>query len=311
MQNPLLSIIIPLYNKEKYIEDCIHSVNNQNFKDFEIIIIDDGSTDKSNEIVSKLCVTDSKIKLISVLNGGLSYARNIGLANATGKYIYFVDSDDTMKPDVLSIMMDIMEKNQLDIGIFNADVISETQHDYIKENLKQSIMNGEQMLVHMASLKYIYAPVWLYVYKRDVIENLRFKEGFIHEDEDWTPRILLKSKRIKYTNLKVYNYFIRQDSIMNQKKKNNRSYENISVILKDLNELLYSKISNKKSQKILRDYVARQYMSITRLYYGDLKEYKKLIDYKYIRKNIKTIKTYLKYLIFRYNLKLYIRLTNR
>ena len=217
---PEISIIIPVYNVEKYLENCIQSILNQTFKNFELILVDDGSTDKSGEICDKYEKIDSRIKVIHKNNGGLSSARNAGLDIASGKYIGFVDSDDSIHSRMYEILYDLIKKHKVDISCcnykytystcneYNSDIEST---DFIEMNNIQAINNLYDKEIGVSLV-----VAWNKLYSKHLFDDIRYEVGRIHEDEFIAHRILYKCKKIAYTNNELYYYLQREGSIMSQ-----------------------------------------------------------------------------------------------
>ena len=214
----MISVIIPVYNVEKYLEKCINSVLSQTYRDLEIILVDDESTDKSGEICDKYKSIDNRIKVIHKKNGGLSDARNCGLDIANGEYIAFLDSDDWINKDLYKILYETLIKYNADMSIckfkkvYNEDeklnfesskLISYTNIDALKELYEQ---NSTQMIV-----------AWNKLYKRNLFEKNRYPYGKIHEDEFLTPILLNECKKIVYIDKELVYYRQRSGSIMNSK----------------------------------------------------------------------------------------------
>ena len=139
----LISVIIPVYNVENYLRECIESVLNQTFRDFEVILVDDGSTDSSGDICDEYVEKDERVTVIHQKNGGLSVARNTGLSEANGKYVYFLDSDDYISENALATLLNIAENDSSDIVFFDAVSFTDTDdftvhQNYIRKNKYQT-----------------------------------------------------------------------------------------------------------------------------------------------------------------------------
>lgn len=234
-----VSIIIPVYNVEKYLEKCLDSAVSQTLKDIEIICINDGSTDSSQEILNNYKKNYNNIKVINQENKGISSARNLGLNIAKGEYIYFLDSDDYINVKTMEICYKELKKNNLDIITFDAECFIDDEYndleynDIIAENydrriLNSKVMNGEEFFIYLNEKGMYKCPVWLNLYKREFIENnkLYFYEGIIHEDEVHTMKSYIKANRIKYINNKFFKRRIRNNSIMTSPVCEKRIYGN-------------------------------------------------------------------------------------
>lgn len=218
MKKPKLSIIVPVYNVEKYIERCIKSILNQTFSDFELIIVNDGSIDNSGVICDKYKKVDARVKVIHKQNGGLSEARNIGLNIAQGDYIAFVDSDDYINRNMYEILYKNTIKYNADIAVCNIEYVNEKE--FINESSEISI---EECIVYdnIQSLNNLYSNENIQfiiavnkLYRRDIFKKIRYQPGKYHEDEFIIHELLYKSNIIIYCKSKLYYYLQRSGSIM-------------------------------------------------------------------------------------------------
>lgn len=218
---PLISIIVPVYNVEQYLRRCIDSLINQTLKEIEIILVDDGSTDSSGSICDEYEIKDNRIRVIHKNNRGLSHSRNIGIDIAKGKYILFVDSDDFIHPQMIEILYNTIIDNDADITICDFDRVYEnTNVEFEKyENIQDiNIYNNIEALNELYSKNVVkFVIAWNKLYKRELFENLRYKEGKIHEDEFIIHELLYRSNKVIHIHLSLYFYLQRQDSIMNSK----------------------------------------------------------------------------------------------
>lgn len=213
---PLISIVVPIYNVEIYIEKCLESLINQTYKNIEIILVNDGSTDLSGYICDDFATKDKRIKVIHKSNGGLSDARNIGIDVATGDYIAFIDSDDWIDLKMIEILYKY-------INTYNADI---AQGDYIEvydENIVTDIDICEEVICYNSEkiLESLYGRTATKtviacnkLYKRELFEKIRFPKGKLHEDEFTTYKLLYSANLIVDSNLPIYYYRQRQGSIM-------------------------------------------------------------------------------------------------
>ena len=216
-----ISIIVPVYNVEKYLENCIESILNQTFKDFELILVDDGSTDNSGKICDIYEKKDYRIKVIHKNNGGLSSARNIGLDIASGKYIGFVDGDDNIHPKMYEILYNLIKKYKSDISCCNYKKI----YDVFKDEYENVSLLEVIEMSNIEAIKNLYDKeigVKLVIacnklYRKNLFDNIRYKVGRVHEDEFMAHRILYNSKKITYVDNELYYYLQREGSIMSKK----------------------------------------------------------------------------------------------
>ena len=214
-----MSIIVPVYNVEKYLRKCIDSLLDQDFLPdaYEIILVDDGSPDRCGEICDEYALHHANIKVIHRENGGLSAARNSGMAMAQGKYVQFVDSDDYLEPNVLRTLVKKMEESDLDVLRFNYQNVN-ARNKVIEPNkeskpfvdYRDEVCDGLTFLTERLGFA-CYACQFLF--RRELFDHCRFKEGVYFEDTEWTPRLLINAARVTSTDLMVYNYLIRTGSI--------------------------------------------------------------------------------------------------
>lgn len=227
------SIVVPVYNVEAYLDNCLASLQAQDFADFEVICVNDGSTDRGREILSKWESRFPQMKVIDRENGGLSAARNTGLAAATGDYVLFVDSDDWVESTMLKRVTE--EVDDTDILCFACRRSDNNTYDTLfpEQSDGWNYYNRHALEHHEVP----FVCVWQRCYRREfLIENrLYFREGILHEDNEFTPRACLKSKRVKVIPNVLYNYRIRSGSIMTTRGL--RSKESLITIGNELSEL--------------------------------------------------------------------------
>lgn len=213
----MVSIIVPIYNIESYLSVCVDSLLKQTYREIEIILVDDGSTDNSGKLCDEYAQTDSRIHVIHKPNGGLSSARNAGLDIAAGEWILFVDGDDYLDKSAVERLMAIAEKYE------NADFIQflycETEDFSWKADLKQKAnedvcTDKYSFFNKLRELGGVAASSCTKLFRKELFENLRFTEGILHEDEDLITRLLPKCNKIVYTNLVLYGYVMRSGSII-------------------------------------------------------------------------------------------------
>ena len=214
-----ISIIVPVYNVEKYIRDCLDSLVNQNLDNYEIICINDGSPDNSKSIIEEYIEKYTLIKIINQENQGLSVARNVGLKNAKGEYVFFVDSDDFVEPNVLLALYNTCKKYDLDILDFLAySYFNGNKKPYLREyiNTESPIIGRDYFEKFVCKVKIQpMIPAWLHLYKRDFLtsNNLSFLPNLYFEDSPFTARAYLCANRVLLFDHYVYNYRIVDVSI--------------------------------------------------------------------------------------------------
>ena len=213
--NPLLSVIIPVYNVQAYLNRCVDSVLAQTYPNLEIILVDDGTKDECDRICDAYAVADSRIRVIHKENGGLSSARNAGLDVATGEYIAFLDSDDWVEPDAYETMLNCMKKYDVKLVCAGRyDVKSETGEK--KKGLcpkKEERMSGEEMVGRLFLWDGCDSSAWDKLYHYSLLEGIRYPVGKICEDVPVTYRIILRAEQVAMCDRPVYNYYHRPGSI--------------------------------------------------------------------------------------------------
>jgi IS5 family transposase len=221
------SIIIPVYNVESYLAECFDSLLAQTYQKFEVICINDGSTDNSLAIVEQYSDKFSNFKFKTIENSGLSVARNIGLSLAQGDYILYLDSDDKLRADTLMLCTKQIETHQADIIMFEAqsfvDGVDASQHDigdYDRPIISEQLTNGHHFFNESWWQKKFIVTACCYCYKKQKYQNLQFVPGILHEDNLFTTQLLLaaKSDRVVCLNEKLFLRRYRPASIMTQAK---------------------------------------------------------------------------------------------
>ena len=215
----LVSIVIPIYNVEQYLEECIKSVIMQTYTTLQIILVDDGSTDNSGEIADNFVKEDKRIQVIHKKNGGLSDARNYGIELATGKYITFIDSDDYVENTYIEKLYNAIKKNNTKVSQCNISKVN-NQNEVIEEigyNVNE-VKNTKKMLKEIYSQHWIEnTVVWNKMYLTELFKDIRYPIGKIHEDEFITYKILYNVKEIALVNEHLYNYRENVNSITRRK----------------------------------------------------------------------------------------------
>ncbi len=255
-----VSIIVPTYNIDKYINRCLNSISEQTYSDIEVIIVDDGSTDGTGEICKKFVEKDSRFKYFYKQNGGLSSARNFGLDRTRGDYIAFVDGDDFVEKD----MIETLFKNATLTG---ADIIAcgfseENRGDEVL-SLKEGIYSGQEILKKMAEpLGYKYVVAWNKLYKKEVFDEVRFKLNKKHEDQWIVHKLLLKANKVSCIDNVLYRHDNRQGSITSEK--------DIIAHFDDIDALLYrAKLLDEQGLDYLNKYTEMQLFDLVKHYLSD------------------------------------------
>lgn len=219
-ENPLISIIIPIYNVEKQLSRCITSVRTQTYKNLEIILVNDGSADKCGEICDKVAKEDHRIQVIHKENGGLSDARNAGLEVANGDYIAFIDSDDYVACDYIKTLYCNISKENADAAVCSFCLIDE--NDTLLEN--RFICESKEVILGFQLLQKVlrhdgskYVVMWNKLYRRELFTDLRFDKDKIYEDEYINFKLFWQCNRIVLIHEVLYYYLQRQESIIGSK----------------------------------------------------------------------------------------------
>ena len=226
-----VSVIVPVYNVELYLQECLGSILLQTGVDMEVICVDDGSSDGSAEILKKIAKSDPRVRIITQENFGQSAARNRALDAAVGKYVCFVDSDDMLAEDALATLFSLAERANLDHIIFGAESFLDERNGAVRRNLLpdtenyyrikspsiyREICKGADLFARLVAADSFYVSPPLRFLRRDVIEgaHLRFVEGVIHEDNHFTPLALIAAKRAVAIPDRLYRRRLRSGSIM-------------------------------------------------------------------------------------------------
>lgn len=252
---PIVSVIIPVFNTGRYLEEAVSSILNQTLEDIEVIVVNDGSTDNSVEVLATMSATDSRIRLFSQKNQGQSVARNLGLDNARGEYVYFMDSDDILEKDALRRCFEKCKKENLEMVFFDADMFSDEEiplsWDYIRAGkVTEDVCTGVEVMERLAAIgKFRVSPCLIFV-KRDLIENgkLRFYPGIIHEDELFIPKLHFAITRAAYIPITLFHRRVRGNSTMT----NSFSHRNLNGYLTVMSELRrFSKGRTEREVKLI------------------------------------------------------------
>lgn len=244
--NSKISVIIPIYNVEQYIHECMNSVMNQTYTNLEIILVDDGSTDNCPAICDEYAMKDSRIKVIHKENGGLSDARNAGLEIATGKYIGYVDSDDYIALDMYECLYKACEENDAEIAVCRFHTF--TDQVQLSENVvnRNKVYSNQEILsayIDETVEELITPSAWSKLYRKDCIQGLEFPKGKLCEDIVYTTKAFYNAAKVIYVGRELYFYRNRPGSIMTDKSVIKRrireeieQYESRIAFLKDKEE---------------------------------------------------------------------------
>lgn len=209
-----ISVIVPIYKVEKYLNKCVESIVSQTYTDLEIILVDDGSPDNCPAICDSWAEKDSRIKVIHKKNGGLSDARNAGFAASSGEFISFIDSDDRIEPDFYTVMYNIIERYGCDAAGVNFRKVGDEYDAPVQpEPLSEKEYSASEVIAALISEKVRQITVNK-LYRRSLIENIPFPVGRLHEDEFWSYPVLAKVEKYVESDYIGYNYYQREGSII-------------------------------------------------------------------------------------------------
>ena len=224
-----ISVIIPVYNVAEYLPACVDSVMHQDGLRLEIILINDGSTDRSGMIAEQYAEKDNRIKVINKENGGASSARNMGLKLAKGEYIAFVDSDDRITENALYKLFEEAVNYQSDVVMgaslyTSQDIIIDHPYNPIPKDMLRIPLGGKECFIRLVKSNAYIPMVWNYLYRRKYLEKIQacFEEGIIHEDELWSPVTLCNAQKIVAVDIDFYYYRQREDSVMQSTRLHRR-----------------------------------------------------------------------------------------
>lgn len=297
----LISIVVPIYNVEKYLKRCIESLINQTYVFIEIILVNDESPDNSASICEEYAKKDSRIQVIHKINGGLSDARNAGMKNSNGQYILFVDSDDYIELDTCERFINEIGNKIPDLVVGNANRIEEGRNLLMKHTCltKGEMITGEEYLKQELRSRTMHMAAWLTLYNTKFLKenNLEFKVGLLHEDEQFSPRVFLKAKKVIGTDVIFYNYIIRENSITTS---NNlvRNAEDISKTCYEL-EAIIDNIEDRELKYLMRDNLVNKLLNIfqvAKLYKS--KNTINIINKKFLWKMAYSLRNKLRVLLF-------------
>jgi len=314
MAECILSIIVPVYNVELYLQKCIERLLKQNIDNYEIILINDGSTDNSYSICLEYEKKyPEKIKCYSKDNSGLSDTRNLGVNKASGNYVCFMDSDDYIDENSLSYFISIMNEKRSDIIYFGyyyekKDYI---QKKYTYKSLANKNYTSNEFMKNELKKRNLPIPACFAFYKKELIinNNLYFESGMLHEDERWSPQIILNSSSIFVTDKVIYHYVQREGSITHKKDKTKNGLDLLDTAYYLLN--ISNELKDTELKRLFKNRISMIYMKA--IVIGSLyrKEYVKKIDRSFPLKNTCFFKDIIKAILFFFNLRLYCYLNKK
>ena len=277
MKKDMVSIIVPVYNAEKYLKRCLESIINQTYKNIEVILVDDGSVDKSPEICDEYKELDNRVKVIHKENGGASSARNIGLDAVNGEFVCFVDSDDWIEKNMIEVLLKKLKESNVDIVRCNTcELDNQVKESWTetRDKVIDNVLNGN-----------ISAYVYLLIVKYEIVKNIRFNENILlMEDTLFLLNILIKECKINFINEKLYHYEMNNGGLtLSTRNAKNKifgliEYKNkVIELLKDND--LYLEEREKNINLVITKFI---------IYYSYKLSIQK-VDFKYIFENFRKV----------------------
>lgn len=304
----MISVIVPIYKVELYLEECVDSIISQTYRNLEIILINDGSPDNCGKICDDYALKDDRIKVIHKKNGGISDTRNTGVEACTGEYIAFVDSDDILHPQFIEILYQNLISNKAMISCCSFQKFKHTSEiNYVLSEKKVETFTGDEFLETLYEPNWIpqNVVVWNKIYRKSILEKLRFPLGMLHEDEFVFHEIYYGQKKIVYSPMKLYFYRKHRESItQNQTRINYKNIKeahqiridygiknnNIDFVKKTKLNLLkvaiYAYYYTSFDKKIRKDILKKPFL-LLELYNGNHFNYKEMIYLLFSLLNIK------------------------
>lgn len=312
MTKELISIIVPVYNVEKYLKKCVDSIVNQTYKNLEIILVDDGATDNSGKICDELVELDNRIKVYHKKNGGLSDARNYGVERATGDYIGFVDSDDYIDAEMYEKLYEAIKKENVDVAECNLKIVYPEKTELFTDEKYYQIYNKQEYLEEYLKIEKIFGSACVRLTKADIAKKLKFPVGKLYEDTYYAYDLIGIVDKYVIMDNPYYNYLMRENSITNA-KFNPRIFDLIEIVerfhtnvyknypsLKEAADCrkMYAYFSVLNSILLEEDFKNNSFYKQIIDYFKE--EYTKLLRNKYITRNRK-----LSILLIKFSINLY------
>ena len=305
---PSISIIVPVYNVEPYLDECLNSILNQSMKPSEIILVDDGSTDRSGEICDKYLAYSNHVIVIHKQNGGLSDARNVGLQAAKSDYVLFLDSDDTIALNTIEKFHSFICKKKADIVVGNVISFRPDQKVLKMHSARNGeLVSGQEFIKMELRLGTMFYEAVQALYSKNflTVNNLWFIKGLLHEDQVFTTKAFLYAQTVIPTDILFYNHLIREGSISTQidQRPNARSIIEICSIMEK--EVAF--IKDSKLKKMVLDHCVDLYYKI--FVDADLIQYPEIrINTKYLKNHSFSIKNKVRTMLYCLNERILFRM---
>ena len=293
----MITVIINVYNGEKYIKKCLDSIVNQTYKDLEILVINDGSTDNTLSICKSY--KDKRIKIITTKNQGLSLSRNIGIDNANGKYLYFIDADDFIELDTIEYLYNLSKKYKTDITTCMTMDIVDYNYKVKQQEEKIEIIDQEEMLKKILLSKNRDVATWNKLIKKELFNNLRFENRIIN-DMAFTHKLVSRTNKILYSNQIKHFYLRHKESITGKKASTERLIDIYNVYYDRYNYIKDIYPSMLENNTVMLQIIVKMYLKNNK----ELEEYLNKQNALKIYKQIFTIKVLKTKISFREKIKL-------
>lgn len=256
------SIIVPVYNTEQYLRECLDSLINQTFDNYEIIIVNDGTKDNSQKIIDEYSLKSSKIKKIIKKNGGLSDARNYGVRESDGEYLIFVDSDDYISLNMLEKLNSIIDKDEsIDIVKYNFAYVNDQKEIIANKNFVFNRCSGEEAFIKLVDSKQLFEMACIYTFNKRfwLLNDFKFAKGKVHEDFGLIPLVLVKAKNVKVIDDILY-YYVRHDDSITKNTSSEKMNQKAWDLLYHF-DYLYLNVNNdnqinKNTKKVFNSFIA-------------------------------------------------------
>lgn len=292
MDKELVTLVVAIYNVEKYVVDCVNSIINQSYQKLQIILVDDGSTDASAEICDKFQTEDERIQVIHQKNQGLSMARNVGIDHAKGRWIAFIDGDDVIHPMYVENLYTAVKRTNSQMAICYYKKVNADKSIIFEESKENYIIVGAQKLLEQWHGKYteIETVAWNKLYNIELFKKgIKYPQGKLHEDVYVSHLLVEQAKQIVILEQKLYMYLQRSDSIIGKTLSEERIYQSLEAQLERLK--FFSNYTYKKARYNLKKGLFKHL-----LYYY----IRVVFKYNISIKNEKKIKQYLKNIAFQF-----------
>ena len=311
---PLLTVVIPVYNVEKYLKRCVESVLVQEWSNYDILLIDDGSSDSSPQICDDYVKAYDFISVIHKENGGLSEARNTGISLAKGEYVYFPDSDDWLEPQTFKELAEVLESQEFEIVSFNREFVKGGEDAIVSDPLVTQVFNGKDAFVQMLKHSFITGFANDKIYKKSLFidNNISFPKGKYYEDLGTNYKLFLSAKNVFATNQKYYHYLIDNPASITQ-SWNEQKFSDMFEFYKDIfySDFVRSQFNQEELHISQLYYVSGLTHILASLYktkldknYGEItSEVKQELEKNKITySEVKSIPNRIKYLLYRLHL---------